>query len=332
MRVLIIGGTGLISTAITNRLLSERADVVHLNRGKTPPRYTGGTVQENHIDRHDPSFPDALKANGPYDVVIDMCAYHPDDLRPALHSLPGVTKQYIFCSTVDVYGKPAKTLPITEEEPLTGHTEYARNKIACEELLMAADGFEKTVVRPSCTYGEGGMVIHTFGWGSWFLSRLEKGLPVVVFGDGTGIWTWCHVDDMAVAFTGACLNPAAYGQRFHAASDELLTWNASVATIAEALGAPAPQFVHIPIEVLHAWAPQASQISWDNFAWPNFYDNSKAATITGFRTTIPFAVGMKRTIEWLRRHRGFEPVSADATTVEVLDRWRKAMDRAQLTE
>jgi len=332
MRVLIIGGTGLISTAITNRLLRDGTDVVHLNRGKTSPRYTGGTVDEIHIDRHDPSFPDALKGNGPYDVVIDMCAYHPDEVRPTLTALAGVTTQYIFCSTVDVYGKPAQKFPITEAEPLTGHTEYAKNKIACEELVMQAEGFERTVVRPSCTYGEGGVVIHTFGWGTWFLSRLEQGLPVVVFGDGTGIWTWCHVDDMAVAFTGACLNPAAYGQRFHAASDELLTWNASVETIARAVGGAPPTLVHIPIEVLHMWAPEHSQISWDNFAWPNFYDSSLAESITGFRTTVPFDVGVKRTVDWLRDHRGFEPVSADPITAKVLDRWAKAMDQSEVTE
>lgn len=328
MRVLIIGGTGLISTAITNRLLREGAEVVHLNRGKTAPRYTGGTVKVIQVDRHDPSFPNTLRSNGPYDVVIDMCAYHPDDLRPALSALKDRTQQYIFCSTVDVYGKPAQRLPITESEPLTGHTEYARNKIACEELVMQAEGFEKTIVRPSCTYGEGGVVIHTFGWETWFLSRLEQGLPVVVFGDGTGIWTWCHVDDMAVAFTGACLNPAAYGQRFHAASDELLTWNASVSTIAAALGAPEPHIVHVPIDLLHAWAPEESQISWDNFAWPNFYDNILARTITGFETTVPFADGVARTIGWLKANNRIEPAEADPVTEKILERWAKAVDQA----
>ena len=326
MRVLLIGGTGLISTAITQKLIRDGATVVHINRGLTKPRYKG-QVTEIVCDRHTPEFPTVLRENGPYDVVIDMCCYHKDQLWSAISGVQGITKQYIFCSTVDTYRKPAARFPITEDEPLLGQTSYAIYKVACEELLMtsARDGsFEATVIRPSCTYGEGGKVIHTFGWETWFLSRLEQHLPVVLCGDGSSMWSWCHVDDEAVAFVGACLNPLAYGKRYHAASDELLTWNASVAVIAEALGAPPPRVVHIPVDLLHQIAPEQAQISWDNFAWPNFYDNSRAAADLGFKTTVPFAEGVKRTIGWIRENEGLLPVSADPVTDRVVAAWEKA--------
>ena len=326
MKVLIIGGTGLISTAITQRLLKTGSTVVHINRGLTPPRYKG-EVTEIVCDRNTPEFPQTLRSNGPYDVVIDMCCYHKDQLWSAISGVQGITKQFIFCSTVDVYRKPAATFPITEDEALLGHTTYAQNKIACEDLVMtsARDGaFEGTIIRPSCTYGEGGKIVHTFGWETWFLSRLAEGLPVVLCGDGTSIWSWCHVDDEALAFVGACLNPAAYGRRYHAASDELMTWNASVMTIAAAMDAPPPKIVHIPVDMLHQIAPDQSQISWDNFAWPNFYDNTHAKTDLGFATTVPFAKGAKRTIDWIKKNEGFKPVADDPVTDRVLLAWDKA--------
>ncbi|MES1227572.1 MAG: NAD-dependent epimerase/dehydratase family protein [Armatimonadota bacterium] len=326
MKVMLIGGTGLISTAITQRLLKEGADVVHVNRGLTPPRYKG-KVTEIVCDRYTPEFTRTLREHGPYDVVIDMCCYHKDQLWSAIEGVQGITKQFIFCSTVDVYRKPAAVFPITEDEALLGHTNYAQNKIACEELVMtsARDGaFEATIIRPSCTYGEGGKVIHTFGWETWFLSRLEAGMPIVLCGDGTSMWSWCHVDDEAKAFAGACLNPAAYGQRYHAASDELLTWNTSVAIIADAMGAPPPMIVHIPVKLLHQLVPEHSQISFDNFAWPNFYDNARAKKDLGFATTVPFSEGAKRTIDWIKANGGFQPASADPVTDKVVAAWDKA--------
>jgi len=51
MRILIIGGTGLISTAMTRQLLEKGADVTLFNRGKTPPRFPGGAKFLSRADK-----------------------------------------------------------------------------------------------------------------------------------------------------------------------------------------------------------------------------------------------------------------------------------------
>lgn len=327
MNVLILGGTGLISTAITKQLLKRGDSVTHYNRGVTPARFEGEVrvINGNRYDR--PAFEEQMKNEGPWDVVIDMICYHPEDAKALGRVVKGKTKQVIFCSTVDVYGKPATELPYTEDEPLGGVTDYAKNKIVCEELI-AEDGkegrYQTTIIRPACTYGEGGNIIHTFGWESWYLDRLRQGLPVIQFGDGTSVWVWCHVDDCATAFTGACLNEKAFGNAYHATSDELLTWNRSHEIICEAMGWPAPKLIYIPIDLLYEAAPEASSISKFNFAHNNFYDNSKAKNDLGFTCSVPFSEGCKRTIEHLQKINAIKGAETNHLTDDLIGKWNKA--------
>lgn len=326
LRVLVVGGTGLISTAITKRLLELGHDVTHFNRGKSPVRIDG-VVTTLRGDRNNPADLVTLSGAGEWDAAIDMCCYHPDQLEGMAAALRGRVGQLVFCSTVDVYAKPAARFPLTEASLRASRTEYGRNKAACEDRLhqMGTEGwYASTVLRPSCTYGEGGVVVHTFGWGTWFLRRLEQGLPVVVFGDGTSLWSWCHVDDAAVAFCGALGNRLAHGESYHFASDEWLTWEQSVHTVAQVLGAPAPSVVHVPVEWLHALVPQESAISVENFSWPNVYDCSKAARDLGFKTTVSLEEGMLRTIDHIRATGGFAPLTDDTVTERVLEAAQRA--------
>src|SRR4051812_19495764 len=98
MKVLIIGGTGLISVGIVKHLLARGADVTMLNRGKRentlPPN-----VKAIHGDRYQKVVLDDASSLK-FDAVIDMCCFDPDTCKNALDAFAGKTKQFIFCSTV----------------------------------------------------------------------------------------------------------------------------------------------------------------------------------------------------------------------------------------
>ena len=114
MKVLIIGGTGLISTAIT-RFLVERGDAVTLyNRGQTDADIPEGynTITGNRKDYA--AFEAQMAEAGDFDAVIDMIGFVPADVESAIRAFRGRTGQFIFCSTVDVYTKPARHYPIRE--------------------------------------------------------------------------------------------------------------------------------------------------------------------------------------------------------------------------
>ena len=108
MRILLIGGTGLISTSITRLLLERGADDVTLyNRGKTEVRlpYDVKVLTGDRTNFAD--FEEQMRQAGEFDCVIDMCCYLPDEAESVVHAFSGRIGQYIFTSTVDVYTKPA---------------------------------------------------------------------------------------------------------------------------------------------------------------------------------------------------------------------------------
>ena len=304
MKVLIIGGTGLISTAITRFLMERGDDVTLYNRG----------IRELHIshkpkriigDRTDyAAFEAQMAKAGCFDCVIDMVCFLPDDAESAVRAFRGRVEQYIFCSTVDVYTKPAKRYPVKEDaerQPASSFP-YAVNKAACENILSEAQmsgAFEATFIRPAYTYGEGGGPIHSFGWGTYYLDRVRKGKPIIVHGDGTSFWVACHRDDVARAFVGAVGNERAFGKAYHVTGEEWMTWNQYHERVAQAMGAPPPKLVHIPTELLFMVAPKHARWCLENFRFNNIFDNAAARADLGFRYTIPWAEGVRRVVAWL---------------------------------
>lgn len=328
MKALIIGGSGLISTAITRALVEAGADLTLYTRGQRPLRAGAESAHQLTGDRHDyAAFEAQMAAAGPFDVVIDMITYTPEDAESTVRAFRGRAGQVIFTSTVDVYSKPAHTYPIREDEPRRGNNAYGRNKILCEDIFMAAHArsdFAATIIRPAFTYGEGGTLIDLFGWGTGYIDRIRKGKPLLVHGDGSSFWVACHVEDAARAFRAACTNPITYGRAYHIAGEEWLTWDRYYALLAEALDQPLPPLVHIPTDLLLKIIPQQAALLGENFAGNNLFDNSAARADLGFAYTIPWREGARRTVAWLDAHGGVAPGAHDALQDRLIAAWATA--------
>lgn len=302
MKILIIGGTGLISTAITRQLLERGDDVTLYNRGKSEARIPAGakTIQGDRKDYT--KFEAQMAEVGAFDCVIDMVGYAPEDAESVVRAFKGRIGHFIFCSTVCVYGGPATRFPIREDEPHTPTGPYGANKSRCEAVLLEAHGrgdFPATIMRPSQTYGEGGTIVHSLGWNTAYLDRIRKGKPIIVHGDGSCLWAACHIDDVGGGFVGAAGNPKAFGKAYNVTGEEWMTWDRYHEGVAEALNAPPPKIVHIPTDLLAKFAPKHASISIDVFQYPSVFDNSAAMADLGFRYTIPWVEGVRRTVAWL---------------------------------
>jgi nucleoside-diphosphate-sugar epimerase len=295
VKILIIGGTGLISSSIVRRLLARGDDVTVVNRAVSTRPLPDG-VTRIVADRHDlGTFESAIAGGAPWDVVIDMVCYHPDEAEAIARILPGRTRQYVMTSTIDVYQKPASRYPYTETEPHAGLGDYAFNKVACERILWAAHaggGLPLTVIRPAATYGDRHLPVHSLGRRTSYLDRLRRGKPIVVHGDGSSFWVSCHADDVARAFEGAAGNDATIGRSYHATGEEWLTWDQHHAIVAQAIGAPPPTIIHIPTDALTRLAPLRTAVVAQNFKFNNIFDNAAARRDLGFEYTIPLATGI----------------------------------------
>jgi nucleoside-diphosphate-sugar epimerase len=336
MKVLMIGGTGTISTSITRLLLEQDIELTLYNRGKHPAKHPG---RWKHIrgDRKDyPRFEDRMREGEKYDCVIDMFCFSPEDAESCARAFKGRIGQLIFCSTVDVYAKPASRYPITEAEPRLGKYPYASNKIKCEDILLDAHERREmavTIIRPAHTYCEEGRILFSLGNTDSQLHRMRNGKPLVVHGDGTTFWVSCHADDVAGAFVNAVGNGRAYGKAYHAAGEEWLTWNRRYEIAAQVLGVSDLRLVHIPTDVLARISPQLSRSTVQNFSGHNIFDNAAAREDLGFRYTIPWEQGVRQIIDWLDRNGAAPDEAIDAAEDRIITAWEKhTADMATLAD
>jgi nucleoside-diphosphate-sugar epimerase len=317
MKVLFIGGTGFISTAVSRMALTQGIELYLLNRGSRIAHVPGSHGLTADIRR--PEDVRTALRDLEFDVVVDWIAYTPDDIERDLALFCGHVSQYVFISSASAYQKPPADYLITESTPLHNpYWEYSRGKIACEERLMRAfhdDGFPVTIVRPSMTY-DSNLPIALGGWGTYTLAdRLLAGRPIIVHGDGSSLWVVTHADDFARGFLGLLGNERALGQAFHITSDEVLTWNQIYRTIAEALKVEA-RIVHIPSDFIARVSPQMSGSLLGDKTWSVVFDNSKIKSfVPGFEATVPFRDGIRRNLAWFaaddKRRQVDEAVHAD---------------------
>lgn len=243
MKILLIGGTGVISSAITLKLLEDGHEVILLNRGKTPlPEAMRGRVRQMIADINDEESAQGALEGQTFDAVCNFVVYNPEQAQRDIRLFSGKTKQYVFVSTVTVYQKPLVKLPVTEDMPLGNrYWKYSDLKAQCEKIYMQAyreAGFPVTIVRPSHTYSERSLTVQIHGGhAAWvILKRMLQGKTVPVACDGMTLWTSTTSDDFAVYFCGLLGNEKAIGEAFHITSDESLTWNEIYSIIAKHLG------------------------------------------------------------------------------------------------
>ncbi|MBP5457784.1 MAG: SDR family oxidoreductase [Paludibacteraceae bacterium] len=303
MRVLFIGGTGTISTAITKQLAETTHELYLLNRGnrnsETPPN-----VKTITADIHDEAAVSKLLEGKSFDVVCDFIGFTTEDVKRDYRLFNGKTRQYIFISSASAYHKPLGDYHITEGTTLSNpYWKYSRDKIACEEFLLrmySENGFPVTIVRPSHTYDERSIPLGVHGKnGSWQVAkRMMEGKPVIIHGDGTSLWTMTHNSDFAKGFIGLMGNPHAIGEAFQITSDETLTWNQIYQSIAQALNVELKPH-YVPSEFLHQVGDQydfEGSLIGDK-ANSVVFDNSKIKRIVpDFQCTIRFDQGIQKTI------------------------------------
>ena len=310
MKILMIGGTGTISSAITRQLAESGHDLWLLNRGNRRNEVPSGVTQVI-ADIDDTA--EVLRQIGDeqFDAVCEFIGFVPEQVQRDIRLFTGRTRQYVYISSASAYNKPAASHVITEGTTLANpHWEYSRNKIACEELLMKAyrdDAFPVTIVRPSHTYCERSVPVSVHGpKGSWqVLKRMLDGKPVIIQGDGSSLWTLTWNEDFARGFIGLLGNPKTIGEAFQIMSDEQLSWTQVYQCVANALGVELK-----PYYVSSAFLAKAAPSEYD-FEGNLLGDKSVTVVfdctklkraVPGFKAVVRFDEGVRRCVAYLKAH------------------------------
>lgn len=317
MKILLIGGTGTISSAITRQLSETAHEIYLLNRGNR-----NEDVPENIriiiADINDEAEVKKKLEGITFDAVCEFIGFEKQHVERDYRLFHGKTKQYLYISSASAYNKPVRDYRITEATSLANpFWIYSQNKIACEDFLMQMyreNGFPVTIIRPSHTYSERSIPLGVHGrTGSWQVAqRMLEGKPVIIHGDGTSLWTLTNNEDFARGFIGLIGNPHAIGEAFQITSDETVTWNQIYQIIADCLGVELKAY-HVSSEFL------ASVSEYDlmgsligDKANSVVFDNTKLKqAVPGFQATVRVEQGLKETIQYILAHKELQIIDEE---------------------
>jgi len=316
MKVLFIGGTGVISTACTELAARSGIELFLLNRGARPAALPAG-VQLLRADVQDAAQTTAALSGHRFDAVAQFIAYKPADIERDIALFCDITCQYLFISSASAYQRPAAHYLVTESTPLANpFWEYSRNKIACEERLIAeyrATGFPVTIVRPSLTYGRTMIPLALSSWQHpWSVpDRMLRGLPILVHGDGESLWQSTHNTDFAKGFLGLVGHQQAIGHAFHITTDEVLTWNQHYEGLGRVLGVK-PKLVHMASESICRIEPRLSGGLFGDKASSVVLDNSKIKRfVPGYQATTTLQEGLREAVAWFGADPGRQTIDPE---------------------
>ena len=333
MKLLFIGGTGLISSACSDLTVAQGHDLFILNRSlsRKIPLPEGSTLLQADIYTDEARLA-SLLADHHFDAVVDFIAYTLEDIERGLRLFRGKTEQFVFISSASAYQKPVRKYLITEETPLENpYWDYSQNKIACESRLMQAyrgEGFPVTIVRPSHTYGPTQI---PFAVGSWqhpwtVIDRMKRGKKVIVPGDGTSLWVLTWNDDFAKGLAGLLGNPKAIGEAFQITSDEVLSSDQIYLEAYRALGV-APNVVHIPSDLITQYWPDAYGSLIGDKSNSVAFDNSKIKRfVPDFTCEVDWAEGLRRALAWFDMHPEYQTIDRELDTLfdDIIDSYGRA--------
>lgn len=299
MDILIIGGTGNISSEVTPLLINAGHNITIVNTGKRPLPPGCKHIKADRFNQQE--FEAAMKGVKA-DVAIDFMAFTPDQCRADYNIFRGNVDQFIFISSATVYQKPHVKIPITEDTPRGNpFWPYAQDKIACEEYFESVHGddFPVTIVRPSHTFGKTWIPSPINGCGFTVAKRIIDGREFIIHDKGESLWTLTAASDFAKGFVGLIGNKSATGEAFHITSDESLTWNAIYTELGKALGVDKINPVHVPTEFIITIDPESRGKLMGDKRENGVFDNSKIKKfVPGFKCEKTFAASIREAVAW----------------------------------
>lgn len=183
MEILVIGGTRFVGRHLATALLARDHDLTFFHRGQTNPDLfpeVDRVLGDRTTDLH-------RLGDDPWDVVIDTCGYTPAHVETAVEYLSPRADRYVFISSAAVYEPTTEpgideTAAVQTDVPTSDevdwwHSEYARNKVACEAIVRDAfDESNALVVRPGMIMGPHDPV----NFFTYWVLRLHRGGDVLV--------------------------------------------------------------------------------------------------------------------------------------------------------
>lgn len=240
MHILIIGGTGVLSSAVTSEALKRCFTITMINRGR---RNVPQNVEHIKADKNDFATIQKALQGRRFDAIMDYLCYTDKETEQSVNFYSKYTKQYFYISSCAVYNKQIAngTLLDEESEKVLPIWKYSVDKWASEQKLVELfkdTDVKYTVIRPCVTYGDTRIpygISPQYGYHWTLCARILAGKPIIRWNGGINKCNMTRVEDFAVAVVGLIGNEKAYNQAFNVCGDETPTFNDVLDILSEIL-------------------------------------------------------------------------------------------------
>lgn len=230
MNILIIGGTGVLSSAVTREAVKRGIGVTMINRGRRKHLIPDG-VELLIADKDDKRRIQSLLGNRTFDAVMDYLCYSDKETENSFTFYSQYTKQYFFISSCAVYNTLLGGICKEDAPKVLPIWKYSVNKWKSEQFLMSLAAnvdVNYTIVRPCITYGDTRIpygIAPKYGYHWTLVARMLNGKPLIRWNGGNNRANMLRVEDFAVGVVGLIGNTNAYNEAFNICGDEAPSFN-----------------------------------------------------------------------------------------------------------
>jgi nucleoside-diphosphate-sugar epimerase len=330
MKLLLVGGTGVLSTAITQEALKNNIDVFMINRGRRM-ELIPESVHLLKADVKDEAKVGSLLENLYFDAVIDCICFTEKDIEYSFNLFKNKTNQYVFISSCAVYNTMACDLCEEDSPKILPVWKYSVDKNRCEDLLKKlahASNTNYTIIRPSVTYGNTRIpygITPPYGYHWTIIERILNGKPIITWNNGKNRCNITHVDDFAVGIVGLLGNQQAYNEAFNVVGDETPSWKEVLDTLSGLLNMEIKTF-DISSDYYAKEIPSKKGEILGGRSIDAINSNKKIkAIVQNFKQNITLKEGLKRTIDYYKTHSYINGIdySFDADTDRIIAKYAK---------
>lgn len=301
MKLLVIGGTGVLSSAVVNEALNQNFEVTIVNRGRKKNAIPHG-VKIIKADYRDEVLIRKQLEGKHFDAVIDFICYDLQQIKYSVNLLHSIADQYVFISSTCVYDTSIPGVKNEESEKVLKTWDYSINKWECEKYLVKKGkelGFNYTILRPCITYDDTRIpygIMPPYGYHWTFVARILKGKPIIRWDEGKTRWNMMRVEDFAIGVIGVLGNPKAYMEAYNISGDESYSWNDVISTLEKLLGIKATILDLTSEEYGNYYPEKKGEIL--GRALDQIIDNSKIKSIVNnFKTIYKLEEGIEKTLK-----------------------------------
>lgn len=298
MKILIIGGTGLLSGAVATEVVRNGHELICINRGNHS-QIKGANLILSDKDKYDYL---ERKLHGLFfDAVIDFLVRKEDELQRSFEFYSRYTKQYVFISTTMVYNS-SLNMTFDEDAPKVQQLwSYSKEKWDCEQRLMQLTKLSNcyfTIVRPGITYDDTRIpysVMPPYGKHYSLIARMKAGKPLIAINAGMSKCNIIRAEDFAVGVVGLLGNENAYNEAFNVCGNETPTFKEVLDEVAKVLNVEC-KIIDVSSEIYAQLVPnRGDEIKGRSFDYVCSNDKIKKI-VPSFDTQISLYDGVSRVV------------------------------------